>query len=91
MDTVLVCDDEKEIVDAIDIYLTREGINVLKAHNGKEALEILEKEDVQLLLIDIMMPEMVYTVLISIILFKPIFGICSKFDEIEKRSSKKFV
>ena len=58
MDTVLVCDDEKEIVDAIDIYLSREGINVLKAHNGKEALEILEKEDVQLLLIDIMMPEM---------------------------------
>ncbi len=41
--------------------------------------------------IHIMMPETVYTVLLSILLFKPIYGICSKFDEIEKRSSKKFV
>lgn len=58
MDTVLVCDDDKEIVEAIDIYLSREGINVLKAYNGAEALSILDKEDVQLLLIDIMMPVM---------------------------------
>ncbi len=58
MDTVLVCDDDKEIVDAIEIYLSREDIRVLKAYNGKEALEILENEEVQLLLIDIMMPKM---------------------------------
>lgn len=58
MDRVLVCDDDKEIVDAIEIYLTREGIEVLKAYNGEEALEILEKEDVQLLLMDIMMPKL---------------------------------
>ncbi len=59
MDRVLVCDDDKEIVDAIDIYLSREeGIEVLKAYNGKEAVDIIENEDVQLLLIDIMMPEM---------------------------------
>jgi DNA-binding response OmpR family regulator len=58
MDRVLVCDDDKEIVDAIEIYLTREGIEVLKAYNGEEALEILDKEDVQLLLMDIMMPKM---------------------------------
>ncbi len=40
MDRVLVCDDDKEIVDAIEIYLTREGIEVLKAYNGEEALVI---------------------------------------------------
>ncbi|MCR4616867.1 MAG: response regulator transcription factor [Lachnospiraceae bacterium] len=58
MDKVLVCDDDKEIVDAIDIYLSREGIEVYKAYNGKEALEILENEDIQLVLMDIMMPIM---------------------------------
>lgn len=58
MDTVLVCDDDKEIVEAIEIYLTREGLKVLKAYNGAEALEILGKESVQLLIIDIMMPVM---------------------------------
>lgn len=58
MDRVLVCDDDAKIVDAIEIYLTREGIEVLKASNGQEALDILEKEDVQLVLIDIMMPVM---------------------------------
>ncbi len=58
MDTVIVCDDDKEIVDAIEIYLSREGINVLKAYNGKQVLDLLEKEDVQLVLIDIMMPVM---------------------------------
>ncbi len=41
--------------------------------------------------LQIMVPEMIYTVLVSIILFKPIYSICSKFDEIERRSSKKFV
>ena len=58
MDRVLVCDDDKEIVDAREIYLTREGIEVVKAYNGKQALELLEEEEVQLVLIDIMMPEL---------------------------------
>lgn len=58
MDTVLVCDDDKEIVEAIEIYLKREGLNVLKAYDGSQALEILKTEDVQLLVIDIMMPVM---------------------------------
>lgn len=58
MDTVLVCDDDKEIVEAIEIYLKREGINVLKAYDGAQALEVLKTEDVQLLIIDIMMPVM---------------------------------
>ena len=58
MDRVLVCDDDKEIVDAIEIYLRREDIDVVKAYNGKQALELLEEEEVQLVLLDIMMPEM---------------------------------
>jgi len=58
MDTVLVCDDDKEIVEAIEIYLRREGLNVLKAYDGAQALEVLKNEEVQLLIIDIMMPVM---------------------------------
>ncbi|MGG5463042.1 response regulator transcription factor [Clostridium sp. B9] len=55
---VLVVDDEKEIRDAIDIYLRGEGINVIKAGDGLEALEILDKEDVHLVVLDIMMPKL---------------------------------
>ena len=55
---VLVCDDDKEIVDAIEIYLAQEGYQVIKAYNGIEAVEVLRKEDVQLLIIDIMMPKL---------------------------------
>ena len=58
MKNVLVCDDDKEIVDAIDIYLKQEGLTVFKAYNGLEALEIIEKEDIQVAVIDIMMPVM---------------------------------
>ena len=55
---VLVVDDDKEIVDAIDIYLRNEGINVIKAYDGLEALEALMEKDIQLILMDIMMPNM---------------------------------
>ena len=55
---VLVVDDDKEIVDAIEIYLKNEGINVIKAYDGLEALEVLMENNVQLILIDIMMPNM---------------------------------
>ncbi len=55
---VLVVDDEKEIRDAIDIYLRGEGINVIKAKDGLEALEILDKEDVHLVVLDLMMPRL---------------------------------
>ncbi len=58
MQNVLVCDDDKDIVDAIDIYLRQEGLKVFKAYNGIEALEIIEKEDIQAAVIDIMMPVM---------------------------------
>lgn len=59
MYNILVVDDDKEIVKAIDIYLSKEGYNILKAYNGKQALEILkENKDIHLIILDIMMPEM---------------------------------
>ncbi len=56
MQTILVCDDDKEIVDAIDIYLTGEGFHILKAYDGYDALKILETEHADLMIIDVMMP-----------------------------------
>lgn len=58
MYTVLVCDDEKDIVSALKIYLTSDGYNVLEAYNGLEALKLLECNEVHLVLMDIMMPEL---------------------------------
>ena len=58
MINILVCDDDHEIVDAIEIYLMQESYNVFKAYDGIEALEILKKEDIQLLIIDVMMPRL---------------------------------
>lgn len=58
MARILVCDDDKEIVEAIDIYLTQEGHEVLKAYDGVEALKVLQEKDVDLLVIDIMMPRL---------------------------------
>ncbi|MGL5753999.1 MAG: response regulator transcription factor [Paraclostridium sp.] len=56
--SVLVVDDEKEIPDAIERYLRHEGIKVFKAYDGKEALDIVEREEIHLILMDIMMPNM---------------------------------
>ncbi|MGD6873563.1 response regulator transcription factor [Sutcliffiella horikoshii] len=56
--TVLVVDDEKEIRDAIEIYLKNEGVRVLKAQDGVEALEILHENEVHLILLDVMMPRL---------------------------------
>jgi DNA-binding response OmpR family regulator len=58
MKTILVCDDDKDIVDAIKIYLSAEGYNILTAYDGSEAIEVLKNNTVHLLLIDIMMPKM---------------------------------
>ena len=55
---ILVCDDDKEIVDAIEIYLVQEGFHVLKAYDGEQALEILKEEEVHLLILDLMMPKL---------------------------------
>lgn len=58
MYNILVCDDDKEIVNAIAIYLSKEGYNILKAYNGKEALKLIENNEIHLIILDIMMPEM---------------------------------
>ena len=58
MFNILVCDDDKEIVDAIDIFLSQEGYHILKAYDGLQAIEIMKKEEVHLILLDIMMPNL---------------------------------
>ena len=58
MYTILICDDDKDIVSALDIYLTSEGYQTLKAYNGKEALRAAESHEIHLILMDIMMPEL---------------------------------
>ena len=58
MQTILVCDDDKEIVEAIEIYLQQEGYHILKAYDGEEALEILKENEVHLLIMDVMMPRL---------------------------------
>ena len=58
MYNVLVCDDDRESVEAIEIYLSQEGYKVLKAYDGEEALKVLDREKVDLLIIDVMMPKL---------------------------------
>ena len=58
MYNVLVCDDDREIVEAIEIYLSQEGYKVLKAYDGEEALKVLDREKVDLLIIDVKMPKL---------------------------------
>ena len=58
MYTVLVCDDDVAICNSVKIYLENEGYNVLTAHNGKEALEVIDNNEIHCLVIDIMMPEL---------------------------------
>ncbi len=55
---VLICDDDKTIVDAIEIYLKQENYHVFKAYNGIQVLEALEKQEIHLIILDIMMPEL---------------------------------
>ena len=56
--TILVCDDDKEIVDAIEIYLQQEGYSVEKVYDGEQALEVLKTKSVDLMIIDVMMPKL---------------------------------
>lgn len=58
MANILICDDDKEIVEAIEIYLLQEGYQIYKAYDGEQAIEVLKKEDIHLLIIDIMMPKL---------------------------------
>lgn len=58
MANILVCDDDKEIVDAIETYLSQDGYKIYKAYDGEQAIQILDKEEIHLLIMDIMMPKL---------------------------------
>ena len=58
MANILVCDDDREIVDAIEIYLSQDDYKIYKAYDGEQAIQILDKEDIHLLIMDIMMPRL---------------------------------
>ena len=58
MAEILVCDDDKDIVEAIEIYLTQEGHHILKAYDGEQAIRVLKNNPVDLLIIDVMMPKL---------------------------------
>ena len=58
MANILVYDDDKEIVDAIEIYLSQDGYKIYKAYDGEQAIQILDKEEIHLLIMDIMMPKL---------------------------------
>lgn len=58
MYNILICDDEKDIVSALKIYLTTQGYGVFEAYNGAEALAVVNREDIHLVLLDVMMPGM---------------------------------
>lgn len=58
MANILVCDDDREIVEAIEIYLKNEGYTVFKAYDGEEAIEALKREEIHLLIMDVMMPKL---------------------------------
>ena len=58
MAEILVCDDDKDIVEAIEIYLTQEGYHILKAYDGEQAIQVMQNNRVDLLIIDVMMPRL---------------------------------
>jgi len=58
MANILVCDDDKEIVEAIEIYLKQEGYEVIKAYDGEQAIQLLQEEEIHLLIMDVMMPKL---------------------------------
>ena len=58
MVNILVCDDDKEIAGALEIYLRNEGYNVFKAYDGMEALNIVKQNQIHLILMDVMMPNL---------------------------------
>lgn len=57
MENILIADDEKEIVELIELYLSKENLNIIKAYDGRQALDCIEKEDIGLGIIDLMMPD----------------------------------
>jgi two-component system, OmpR family, response regulator VanR len=84
---VLVVEDEKEIADAIEIYLKNQGYTVFKGYNGIEGLEIINKEEVHLAIVDIMMPKMdgiTMTVKLREKYDFPIIMLSAKSEEVDK-------
>lgn len=87
MANVLVCDDEKDIVSALKIYLSAEGYEVFTAANGREALDVVKNNEIHLALIDIMMPEMDGVTAVSKIREKynlPIIFLTAKREDADK-------
>ena len=58
MYTILICDDDRDIVSVLDIYLTSEGYRTIAAYNGREAIQAAEENEIHLILMDVMMPEL---------------------------------
>jgi len=84
---ILVCDDDKAIVDALEIYLKQENYNVVKAYTGKQALKALEQEKIHLVIMDVMMPELnglTATVKIREELNIPIIMLSAKSEDTDK-------
>lgn len=87
MSTILICDDEKDIRGALRVYLTTAGYDVLEAENGRAALSILEKTTPDLLLLDIMMPEMDGLTVLAEIRSRsamPVIMLTAKSEDIDK-------
>ncbi|MBC2577213.1 response regulator transcription factor [Peptostreptococcus russellii] len=84
---ILVVEDEKEIAEAIEIYLLNQGYNVVKAYNGEEGLEAIEKNDIHLAIVDIMMPVMDGVTMIMKLREKhdfPVIILSAKSEEVDK-------
>ena len=58
MKTIMVCDDDRSIVESLEIYLQQEGYNVIKAYDGVQALNLMKQNDVHLIIMDVMMPKL---------------------------------
>ena len=87
MQTILVCDDDKQIVEAIEIYLKGEGFKVIKAYYGYEALDYLDKNEVDLLIVDVMMPRMDGITMTAKLREKydfPVIFLSAKSEEVDK-------
>lgn len=84
---ILIVEDEKEIADAVEIYLKNQGYNVFKAYNGMEAIEIVEKTEIHLSIVDIMMPIMdgiTFTMKVREKYNFPIIMLSAKSEEVDK-------
>lgn len=86
--TVLLVEDEKDIADAVEVYLRNQGYEVIKASNGQEGLEMIEKNEVHLAIVDLMMPVMDGTTMIMKLREKydfPVIILSAKSEEVDKK------